>query len=499
MVLDKDTRAQFSVLIHSSSLEQGGALRTTLMTAGYEVFVFNDEELVINRTIESAPHLVVFFMSSLQSPLSTFIEKILQANQEIQFIAIGDNGQVAGLMDYREYNLTAFLPIGEALEDRLLWEIDNACTSLYRLYQNEQLLETNAALEEEAKKAASKKPSAPPQSGGGLVALMSAYNQAHSKEEIVDALVEQVGRLSAGPGRKIMGVFFRFLPTVSSFVATHAAGMDVESLRGVGGKLTPPEASQLDSILRMGQIPTALSQLLQGPLAVRAPNMKPLFVHKGVEGIFVFWTADGEELQSAALDEAFLVFALQYQLHHLSRRVDALNVEDPLTGLFNREQYQRRLDEEIARARRLKNAVAVVKVSVDHLTEYEQSMGLSHRDNILRSIALMVRKTSRVNDAACRTNENEISVILPHCPRKGAAIRAERIRRMVEAHEFPGKGVRITVSIGISEYPSLSKSSQDLDRSSQEAMKFISERGGNKVCLFKPPEGFKPDYDVVPV
>jgi diguanylate cyclase (GGDEF)-like protein len=159
----------------------------------------------------------------------------------------------------------------------------------------------------------------------------------------------------------------------------------------------------------------------------------------------------------------------------------------------------RKLEEEIARARRLENAVSVVRISVDHLNEIEQSFGRSNRDVILRTIASIAKKTSRVNDIACRTEDNEFYLIIPHCARKGAALRAERLRRIIEGHAFAINDLKVTISCGVSEYPSLSKGASDLEASASQALEFISNRGGNKVCLFKPKQEFKPDFEVPPM
>ena len=114
----------------------------------------------------------------------------------------------------------------------------------------------------------------------------------------------------------------------------------------------------------------------------------------------------------------------------------------------------------------------------------------------MRSIAAIVKKTSRINDMACRTDDNEISLILPHCSRKGAALRTERLRRIVENHSFTISGVKITISSGVSEYPSLASNAEDLAAGASQALHFISTHGGNKVCLYKPPQEFKPDFEV---
>jgi PleD family two-component response regulator len=70
------------------------------------------------------------------------------------------------------------------------------------------------------------------------------------------------------------------------------------------------------------------------------------------------------------------------------------------------------------------------------------------------------------------------------------------LRRTIENHSFSMSGQKITVSCGVSEYPTLSSSAADLEASASQALQFIIEKGGNKVCLYKPIQDFKPDFEV---
>jgi len=161
-------------------------------------------------------------------------------------------------------------------------------------------------------------------------------------------------------------------------------------------------------------------------------------------------------------------------------KVDSLEVQDYVTELRNRNYYLNALEEEVVRGRRLKQAVSVVKISIDNFRELESKLGENDRDEVLRTLASILVKGSRTTDQNCRTALNEMSLILPHCPKKGAALRAERIRRIVEGTSFLEKGINITVSLGVSEFPSLCDSSKGLDESATKALGFISEKGGNK-------------------
>jgi diguanylate cyclase (GGDEF)-like protein len=176
--------------------------------------------------------------------------------------------------------------------------------------------------------------------------------------------------------------------------------------------------------------------------------------------------------------------------------VDSLEVQDAATELFNRNYYQKVLDDEASRARRLKQPLSVVKVALDNFYEIDSSLGEAARDELLKSVGAVIAKTSRTNDITARTGLNEIAMLLPHCSKKGAALRAERLRRIIEGTTFIEKGIKVTVSLGVSEYPSLCDSAKTLDESATKALLHIIDKGGNKICLFKAAQSHRPEFEV---
>ena len=173
-----------------------------------------------------------------------------------------------------------------------------------------------------------------------------------------------------------------------------------------------------------------------------------------------------------------------------------LDVEDPLTGFYNQLFYKRILDKEIDRSKRTFAPLAVIKIAVDSFREIEISQGRAFCDEVIRKVSDVVKKTSRIPDYICRTGENEFSVILTNCNRKGAALRSERLRQLLKLESFSKTGLEITVSQGISEYPTLTKSAEALNDSARKALDFIITKGGDKICIFKAPTDHKPDFQV---
>lgn len=509
MILTNEVRSKFSVFLFLEDVDQGTDLRGHLAISGYEVFMFRDQDMVIDRVREAAPHVLIFEIEALQTSLSEFVEKVLDANPEVLFLPLVSASQALALNDYREFNFAGIVTKGEERDLRLLWQVDQICSELYFQYQNEQLLDAKHELEKKLEMQESELLTLRDrnqQLSQELAAIepfeapaeIGLYEKASSKEEVLEIFLRHLEQKFLRRNQKLHAIILKFLPTVQSFVATQALGLDLERLKGIGARLEKDESEDLFGFLASGKFPAQLIQLVEQGLQVSSFVGKPLLLPDSVEALIVFWTQDGK-LQASDFENEFIVFQLIYRSVYMARRLRESDTTDPVTDLETRDFYLKKLDEEIARSRRLQKAVSVVKVSVDHLPEIEQAYGAGQRNAVLRTIGTLIKRTSRVNDFTCRTDENEITLILPHCARKGAAIRAERIRRMVENHSFNLSGHRVTLSCGISEYPSLCSSSADLEQTAGQALQFIQDKGGNKVCLYRAKQDFKPDFDVPPL
>ena len=104
-----------------------------------------------------------------------------------------------------------------------------------------------------------------------------------------------------------------------------------------------------------------------------------------------------------------------------------------------------------------------------------------------------------MNDIVARTGGDEFAILLTDTTFEGAAIKAERFRRMIEAGDFSKAfkvTPRVTVSIVIGEYPSICHDADELFQSADEALLQVRQKT-NKVCMAKPPGNFTPDFAVL--
>ncbi|MNL21871.1 Diguanylate cyclase DosC [compost metagenome] len=242
-------------------------------------------------------------------------------------------------------------------------------------------------------------------------------------------------------------------------------------------------------------MPPHFSKVLVEAFHFNPPKILPVYAGGALEGVFVY-SGTLDEIRRHHLSEEFSLFSLCYSHFALEKKLDAVEVQDFVTDLFNRNYYMKTISEELERGRRLRQPLSVVKVAMDDFYEIESSLGEAVRDELLKSLASVITKTSRTNDVTCRTGANEMAMILPHCSRKGAALRAERLRRIVEGTSFLNNGMKVSISLGISEFPTLCDSVQALDETATKALLHILDKGGNKICLFKAQENHKPEFEV---
>jgi diguanylate cyclase (GGDEF)-like protein len=461
--------------------------------AGYDAFYFQDREAFNSRLKEMTPHLVVFSTTAVQGVLSDFVNQVLEVSPEIKLIAMAEPQQFEALTQYNTLGLVDIVSLeGPNLDLRVLWSVDQVCETLYLTYQNEQLFsdwKEAQAQKDKLQQQANDQKAVQEEAGQMLVSQRVAdYRSSQSKEEVLQKYFERLDKVPA--------VYFKFLSSVRSFVATHASGFAPAQIQGVGCKLENQDLESLNTQITVGLLPPVFLEMLQKVFNFENSRVLPLFVQNQLEGVVVYSSKLGKA-ENLRVGEEFSLFSLCYSYFSLEKKVESLDVSDFVTELYNQRFYTEKLGEELERSRRLLQPVSVLKISIDDFFEIEQTLGVNVRDEVLKTIGDFVRKTIRTNDFACRTQANEIGVILPHCHKKGAALLGERLRRIIESSSIVDSGVKISISVGVSEYPSLADSAHSLDETATKALVHIMEKGGNRICLFKPSGNFTPEFEVV--
>lgn len=132
-----------------------------------------------------------------------------------------------------------------------------------------------------------------------------------------------------------------------------------------------------------------------------------------------------------------------------------LAVTDPLTGLANRRHFDEALLQEVSRHRRHGMPLSLVLMDIDEFKHYNDLYGHPAGDDCLRLVALtLATALRRPADLVARVGGEEFACLLPETDGKGAAILAERIRKLIIdlaiPHQQSNVAVHVTASFGVS-------------------------------------------------
>ena len=91
-------------------------------------------------------------------------------------------------------------------------------------------------------------------------------------------------------------------------------------------------------------------------------------------------------------------------------------VTDPVTGAFNRRYLDRRLIEEVSRARRYALPLSIMMLDIDHFKQINDRHGHRAGDQVLSSLGKVVSGEIRALDVLARYGGEEFLVVAPQPP-----------------------------------------------------------------------------------
>ena len=179
-------------------------------------------------------------------------------------------------------------------------------------------------------------------------------------------------------------------------------------------------------------------------------------------------------------------FALALRRIKLYKNLEQLAVTDSLTNVYTRRYFLERFDEEIKRAENKKIKLSFLILDVDHFKMVNDQYGHLTGDYVLKEIGQIIKENIREIDIAGRYGGEEFAIVLPETDLEGSILVAERIRktteqRLIKAYDT---SLSITLSIGISTYPSNGKQAEELIDKADWALYRAKAQGRNSVVAF---------------
>ena len=160
-----------------------------------------------------------------------------------------------------------------------------------------------------------------------------------------------------------------------------------------------------------------------------------------------------------------------------------LSLTDGMTGLWNRRNFDLRLESELSRAVRFSEPFAVVFVELDQMKAVNDRHGHQAGDTVLIELARRLTENVREVDLVARWGGDEFTLLLPKTGLAGALLLAEKIRAAVGTVPFRLEtgSLDLSISVGVAAYPEHGSSSKELVASADAAMYRAKAAGRNRV------------------
>jgi len=155
-----------------------------------------------------------------------------------------------------------------------------------------------------------------------------------------------------------------------------------------------------------------------------------------------------------------------------------LSIIDGLTGVYNYRYFYEMLPRELERAKRYPQEFSLLMLDIDGFKKFNDSHGHLAGDEMLRKLGHFFKESIRVVDMVFRYGGEEFAVLLPQTPQLGAIAAAKRILNLVR------KNLTITVSVGISSFPSDAASKEELIEKADRALYQAKCLGKDRACIY---------------
>ncbi len=249
------------------------------------------------------------------------------------------------------------------------------------------------------------------------------------------------------------------------------------------GKRVVADDAQQDAALRL--IDSVQDQNLLSILCVPLRVKNRLIGAVYLDNPYVAGAFKAREIELAEILTDHAAVAIDNALLHIK------SIHDSLTNLFNHAHFEKRLENEVARARRHGRPVGLLMMDVDDFKKVNDSHGHDAGNEVLKSLARVIASTMRGADLVARIQERDVTpvvaryggdefeIILPETPREGVQRAGERLVQTIRQESFlyGGAPLHLALSIGGAVYPDDASDAHELLLKADEAL-YAAKRGG---------------------
>jgi len=168
--------------------------------------------------------------------------------------------------------------------------------------------------------------------------------------------------------------------------------------------------------------------------------------------------------------------------------IQTLAFYDSLTGLPNRSLFIDRLGQELAKAQRQRQMMAIMFIDLDRFKIINDTLGHAAGDLLLQAVAKRLKESIREGDTVSRLGGDEFLLLFPDITQvKDISVIAEKIiYEFSEAFTVNDKELFVSASLGISIFPDNSGHIETLIKNADTAMYYAKQQGRNNYQFYSP-------------
>ena len=214
----------------------------------------------------------------------------------------------------------------------------------------------------------------------------------------------------------------------------------------------------------------------------------PIIIEGESRGSIVLERLNAQPFSSMDVNDLELIgqvlgSALRWRYEY--KKIHTNATHDGLSGLLNHQTFKERFSDEIQRAARFQQKMAVMIFDLDKFKKVNDTLGHQYGDYVIQTVSKILQDNVRAVDVVARYGGEEFSVILINTTAVMSNMVAKRIVDNIADYEFSMDGVdtRVTISGGMSEYPTHSENIKELIEMADQAMYATKQKGGNGIII----------------
>ncbi|MBA4137947.1 MAG: hypothetical protein C0518_11570 [Opitutus sp.] len=215
----------------------------------------------------------------------------------------------------------------------------------------------------------------------------------------------------------------------------------------------------------------------------------------------VFLTADAsDEIDDAAMEAGAMDYlvkgeitprileqSIRYarKLGETLAKLQQMATRDALTGLLNRREFHRILEDECLRSIRFGHSFALAMVDIDHFKKFNDTHGHQVGDEVLKHVASLLAGQVRSVDRVARYGGEEFAILMVETDRRVAIEGMERIYALLAETPciVPASNLTlpVTLSAGVAELPRDASDGAELIATADAALYAAKKAGRNRI------------------